>query len=238
VPTSLMASFVTSTSRWVLGHGRAVGAEQCLYLRRPDRCPARGGLDGARAAGSGPQRFARRRRPAHAYGRAAEFERTMDNLGAIVGPLLAALVGVRTVAAGQPGAGAARPRRRPSVHPPQPDGGLDTNWALHDVRVTLALRPDEPASEHPSRRVDRGTEAGRLVDRDELAAEQLPVRYTVRPPPGGKGRPGAHRAIVQGSMTKGLRAGLPTPSPGAPLKVDPGGLHVRSNRQTRPWLPY
>ena len=38
--------------------------------------------------------------PAHAYGRAYGFERTMDNLGAIVGPLLAlglvALVGVRT----------------------------------------------------------------------------------------------------------------------------------------------
>ena len=56
-------------------------------------------LGGARAARSGAQRAARRRRAAAAYGRAYGFERAMDNLGAIGGPLLAiglvALLGVR-----------------------------------------------------------------------------------------------------------------------------------------------
>ena len=46
--------------------------------------------------------------PAHAYGRAYGFERTMDNLGSIVGSLLAlglvALLGVRTaILPGPPG---------------------------------------------------------------------------------------------------------------------------------------
>ena len=59
--------------------------------------PAMGGAGTARPVA---ERAAGRRRAGEAYGRAYGFERAMDNLGAIGGPLLAlalvALVGVRT----------------------------------------------------------------------------------------------------------------------------------------------
>ncbi|MDQ3886831.1 MAG: MFS transporter [Actinomycetota bacterium] len=140
VPTSLMASFVTSTlgapaaalgliegiSEGLAGAGRFVGGALADDPQRR-RMVAVGGysatavlsaligvttsvvqagvLRGAAWAARGLRVPARNALladvvPAHSYGRAYGFERTMDNLGAIVGPLLAlglvSLVGVRT----------------------------------------------------------------------------------------------------------------------------------------------
>ncbi|MFC0111669.1 MFS transporter [Kibdelosporangium aridum] len=140
VPTSLMASFVTSTlgapaaalgaiegvSEGLAGAGRFVGGALADDPKRR-RSVAVGGysatavfsaligtassavqagvLRGAAWAARGLRVPARNALladlvPKHAYGRAYGFERTMDNLGAIAGPLLAlglvSLVGVRT----------------------------------------------------------------------------------------------------------------------------------------------
>jgi MFS family permease len=140
IPTSLLASFVTSTlgapaaalgliegvSGGLAGTGRFVGGALADDPRRR-RAVAVGGysatavlsaligattsavqagvLRGAAWAARGLRVPARNALladvvPAHAYGRAYGFERAMDNLGAIVGPLLAlalvAAVGVRT----------------------------------------------------------------------------------------------------------------------------------------------
>lgn len=87
--------------------GRRRLRDHCGPLGRPGSATSawRGGdpscrrVDGSRLPGPGPQRLAGRCRPATAYGRACGFERAMDNLGAIIGPILAIVlvgaVGIR-----------------------------------------------------------------------------------------------------------------------------------------------
>jgi predicted MFS family arabinose efflux permease len=81
-------------------HRHLVRADRGSHRRLADRHPSGRGLGHPRASGAGRNALLADIVPPAVYGRAYGFERAMDNLGAIAGPLLAlalvGLVGVRT----------------------------------------------------------------------------------------------------------------------------------------------
>ena len=231
--TGVAVGGYTATAVLAAATGAATAVWQVGLLRA-------GALGRPRSAGTGTQRAARRRGAPGRYGRAYGFERMMDNLGAIGGPLLAlglvAAVGTRWAIGLSviPGLLAAAAiiyaiRQRPDARPCRGDG----RSACASARCCAAGRPlmrryqrvrgrqrrrdsADPAAppncSHPGASADRGGHA--RVGSTPPTTQPRPVSL-----PAGRLADRSAPGRVSRRRRRRLRGGLRRPSPSPPASV-------------------